>query len=574
MIASTRVIPTTAPATSVSFTVLSNGNDLGPALPVLSIVIDREINRIPTATLILQDGSLADQTFPLSESGQFDPGTEIEISLGYQGTNESVFKGIVTGQRIQLNGGKTLLVINCKDAAFKMTINRASRFFEEQSDADAWNSLINEAGLEADVSGATEITPDLAQHLSTDWDFIISRVEAKGLVASVEDGKITIKKPELATTPSLKLEYGANLIDFEAEIDARYQFNEVKSYAWRAPEDETVDETNPPSAPGFSTEYPTDQLAEVHGQQPYKQVQGGGVQVQELIDWSAATARFSSLSRLRGTASFQGSSVLQVGDTIELDKLGAVYNGPAYVSGLRHELSAGRWTTTVQLGLQPERFTERYAVNAPPAGGLLPATSGLHIGTVVQMHDDPAGEERIQITLPATAPEGAGNWARLATGLAGNEAGLTFRPAVGDEVVVGFLHDDPRFPIILGCLHASGRPAPYPPTEDNDQTGYQSRGGHQLLFNDTEESILLENPSGDKLELLGKDGTIKLEDQNGNKIEMTSSGILIETQGDLELKATGSIKVDGTQVEINSSATGKFEAGATLTLKGAMVQIN
>ena len=574
MIASSRVIPTTAPATSVSFTVVSDGNDLGPSLPILSIVVDREINRIPTATLILQDGSLADQTFPLSESGEFDPGKEIEISLGYQGTNEPVFKGIVTGQRIQLNGGKTLLVVNCKDAAFKMTINRQSRFFEDTSDADAWSDLIRGAGLEADISGATEITPDLAQHLSTDWDFIISRVEAKGLAASVEDGTVIIKKPELAATPALKLEYGANLIDFEAEIDARHQFSEVSSYAWRAPEDETVSESNPPSTPGFSTTYPTDQLADVHGQQPFKQVQGGGVEVQELIDWSAATARFSSLSRLRGTASFQGSSVLKVGDTVELDKLGAVYNGPAYVSGLRHELSAGMWTSTVQLGLSTERFTERYAVNAPAAGGLLPATSGLHIGTVVQMHEDPAGEERIQITLPATAPEGAGNWARLATGLAGNDAGLTFRPAVGDEVVVGFLHDDPRFPIILGCLHASGRPSPLPPTEDNDQTGYKSRGGHQMVFNDTEKSILLENPSGDKLELLGEDGTIRIEDQNGNKIEMSSSGILIESNSDLELKATGTIKIDGTQVEVNSSATGKFEAGATLTLKGALVQIN
>lgn len=569
----TRSIPTVAPATSVSFTVISGGTDLGPGLPVLSLVVDREVNRIPTATIMLQDGSLADQTFKLSESGSFDPGREIELQFGYQGTDVPIFKGVIVGQRIRLQGDRSLLVVNCKDAAYRMTVKRRTRYFEDQSDADALETLLADADLDADVAGTGAAVPELTQHLATDWDFVVSRAEANGMVVVVEDGKVTIKKPELAVTPALKLEYGANLTAFDLEVDARQQYAEVESHAWRPADGELTTETNSPAPPAAGS-YTTAKLAEVHQTDPQQQVHGGGVEPAELISWSDATARFSALSRVRATVGFQGTADVAVGDTVELAKLGAVYNGPAYVSGLRHELSAGKWSTTAQLGLRPERFTERFAVSAPPAGGLLPATSGLHIATVLKVHDDPLGEERIQITLPATAPEGAGNWARLATGVGGDGVGLSFRPEVEDEVVVGFLHEDPRFPVILGGLHSSARPAPFPPTEKNEETGYVSRGGHRLTFHDGDDSLMLETAAGDKLHLLGKDGKLLLEDQHGNKLEMTSSGVTLETAGDLTLKAGGQVKVEGTGIDLSSSATGKFEAGATLDLKGSLVKIN
>lgn len=573
MIASSRLIPNAEATSAVSFTLLTDGDDLGPSVPLLSAVVDREVNRIPTATFILEDGSLADQTFPLSESGKFDFGKEIELKLGYQGTNETVFNGMITGQRIKLRGDKSLLVVTCKDKAFRMTINRQTRYFEDVSDAEAAEEIINEYGLEANVATSTDVAHELTQHLATDWDFLVSRAEANGQVVIVTDGEVAVVEPELGPTPSLTLEYGANVIRFDAEVDARRQHATIESFAWIAADDEVVTEDNGAGLPAGG-EYSTAELEGVHEQQPLKQVHGGGVPVKELMNWSAATARFSELGRVRGTIAFQGTAALALGGTVLLDKLGAVYNGKVYVSGLRHELSAGNWTTTAQIGLNPERFTERFPVSAPAAGGLLPAVSGLHIGLVVQMHDDPQGEERIQVTLPATAPEGAGNWARLAVGLGGGDAGLTFRPAVGDEVIVGFLNDDPRYPVILGGLHTSGRPAPFPPSEDNELTGYVSRGGNRLEFNDLEESIVLKTISGDTISMLGKDGTLNLEDQHGNKIEMSSGGIVIESIGELTLKANSALKTDSATLEMKASATGKIEASATLGLKGGMVNIN
>ena len=567
-----QLIPTVASTAAVSYALSVGGRELPSSVKLLSIVVDREVNRIPTATLIIEDGSLADQTFSQSESGRFDPGNELEIFMGYTGTNESVFKGVVIGQAIKLRQEKTLLIVNCKDAAYRMTLNRHTRYFEDQSDADAWQTLAGAAGLKTDISGGDRIVPELTQHHCTDWDFLVTRAEANGLSVTVNNGTISVQKPELAAIPALTLAYGSNLISFDAEIDSRHQFSEVESYGWLAADDEAMTES---STPGLSSggDYSTDNLADSHDRSPLRHFQGGGVAAAELSDWSAASSRFSALGRLRGTMSFQGTSSVSVGDTVELDKLGKVYNGKVYISGIRHELRAGRWMTTAQLGLSAERHTERFAVSAPAAGGLLPAVNGLHVATVLNVHEDPMGEERIQITLPATAPEGAGNWARLATGMGGSEAGLTFRPAVNDEVIVGFLHDDPRYPVILGGLHTANRPSPYLPTEDNEQTGYVSRGGHRLLFDDTEKLIELKTLDGDHLSM-GKDAEIVLEDQHGNKLTMSSGGISIESAADLTLKATGKVAIEGVGLDLKSSSTASLEGSATLTLKGGMVQIN
>jgi phage protein D/phage baseplate assembly protein gpV len=552
-----RIVPTVAPPTVATYTLTSDGRELGPELSVLSLVVEREVNRIPTATLIIRDGKVSEQTFAVSESEDFAPGKKITIAAGYRATNEDIFSGIVVSQQLKIREQRSVLVVTLKDAVHTLTIGRRSRYFTEQSDSDAWESIVFAAGLEIDAESTDGVVPELAQHRSTDWDFLLSRVEANGMVAVANDGKLTIGKPAVVRLPVLKLEFGANLLSFDAELDTRRQYGEIAAYAWSSAEGEAISET-----------------ATGPGEHPIELHHGGGLAAAALGRWAGATAERSELATIRAAATFQGTAAVTVGDTVELAGMGERFNGRIYVAALRHEIADGQWKTTAQLGLREEWFTERFPVSAPPAGGLLPAVSGLHAATVVQMHDDPAGEERILVTIPAINPEGEGNWARLATGVGGSGAGLTFRPAVGEEVLVGFLDDDPRYPVILGGLHSSDSPAPLEPTEDNDRAGYVSRGGNSLVIDDTAISLELTTDKGDRLSLLGKDGAIELEDQHGNTISLSSSGITIESKSDLKLKAGGGVEIEGATVKIKASATGEFQAGAPLTLKGSLVQIN
>lgn len=93
------------------------------------------------------------------------------------------------------------------------------------------------------------------------------------------------------------------------------------------------------------------------------------------------------------------------------------------------------------------------------ASGLLPAVKGLQIGVVVQLEQYPNGDDRVRVRMPLVDNEDNGVWARVATLDAGENRGSFFRPEMGDEVVLGFLNDDPRDPVILGMLNSSSETA-------------------------------------------------------------------------------------------------------------------
>ena len=89
---------------------------------------------------------------------------------------------------------------------------------------------------------------------------------------------------------------------------------------------------------------------------------------------------------------------------------------------------------------------------APGASGLLPPIAGLQTGIVKQVAKDPGGQFRVALELPLLQMPGQLVWARLASFYASNKIGEVFYPEVGDEVVAGFMNQDPRYPVILGSL--------------------------------------------------------------------------------------------------------------------------
>jgi uncharacterized protein involved in type VI secretion and phage assembly len=267
---------------------------------------------------------------------------------------------------------------------------------------------------------------------------------------------------------------------------------------------------------------------------------------------------------------------------VEVTGIGARFAGKQYVAGVRHTFADGNWETDVAFGLSPEPFAASYPVSAMRAGGLLPAVNGLQIGIVTALEDDPDGEDRIKVRIPLVSTSEEGVWARLATLDAGDGRGTYFRREIDDEVIIGFLDGDPRFPVVLGQVHSSAKPAPETGKDDNHLKGYVSRSKLKLTFDDDKKVVVLETPEGNKLTLSEDAKSVSLEDQNGSTITLDDGGITLNSSKDITLKASGDLKVEGTNVEFKASASFKAEgqsgadlkSSGTLTVKGSLVQIN
>jgi uncharacterized protein involved in type VI secretion and phage assembly len=228
---------------------------------------------------------------------------------------------------------------------------------------------------------------------------------------------------------------------------------------------------------------------------------------------------------------------------------------------------------------------------------MLPAIHGLQIGIVTDLENDPDGQDRVRVRLPIINADEDGIWSRVACLDAGNNRGTFFRPEIDDEVIVGFLNDDPRNPIVLGMVNSSDKPAPLTASNQNDEKGYVSRSGMKMIFNDSDKSLKIDTPGGKKLTISESDGIIKMEDENGNSISMNSSSIAIQSAADISLKATGNLTIEAVNITVKPSSSFSLSAsGASLnagngsatlsaptvsvegsgmaTLKGGIVMIN
>ncbi len=556
---------------------------------VLAVSVSRELNRIPAANIQLQDGEPSKASFAASNTDHFIPGKHIEIQLGYRSQKESVFKGIVIKQGIKIRKSGNVLSIDCRNDAVKMTSGTKSRYFTDKTDSEIMEEILGLQALQKDVEATTPALKEVVQYDSTDWDFLLCRAEANGQVVMVEDGKVRIAKPATADAPVVRIAYGSTVLELDAEIDARWQSKGIKASSWNAGDQAIVNaEAKEPSTTQGGNLSPAD-LAQVLGGDAHQIRHGGRIEEPELQAWADARLLRERLAKIRGRAKFQGFAGVTPGKIIEITGIGARFEGKMYVSGVRHNVSGGNWETDVQFGLNPVLFAETYNLRPLPAAGLLPAVSGLQIGIVTALENDPDGEDRIKVRLPLINTTEEGIWARIATLDAGNQRGTYFRPEIGDEVIVGFLNDDPRHPVVLGMCHSSAKPAPEPAKDDNHHKGYVSREKLKLNFDDEKKIIGLETPAGNKLSLSEDAKGITFEDQNGNKITLDDNGIAIESVKNLILKANKDLKLEGTNTELSAQASFKasgtgsaevssssttIKGSATTVIQGGIVQIN
>ncbi len=566
----------------VTFTVKVNGSAVPPTVQVVSLSVNREVNRIPYAVLNILDGDPAEQTFEVSSSDDFVPGNEVEIQIGFHSEEETVFKGIIVKHALKARGNSPMLVIECKSKAIKMTTTPRSAFFKDLKDSDIISELIGKYGLSGDVSNTSVTHKEMVQYSATDWDFMMMRAEANGLVISVEDDAVAAKPPAEAENSDLSFEYGRNIFEFEAEIDARNQLPSTLSESWDFANQEVIEEES--EEPGTASAGNLDgaTIAESLGSDPFELSHSGEVEDAELKAWADASLMKSRLAKIRGRVRVEGTAEILPGQTIEIGGLGDRFNGEYYVSGVQHQIADGSWFTEIQLGLSPEWFQQIFKTEEKQSGQLLPTVNGLQIGMVSQLADDPDGEDRILIKIPVVDAEDEGIWCRTALLDAGDNRSTFFRPEIGDEVIVGFINDDPRDAVVLGALHSSAKPAPVSATDDNHIKGIYTRSEMKLEFDDEKSSVTIETPGGNKVLIDDDGGTIVLEDMNGNKIEMTSSGIVIESAAALELKAAADLKIEGMNLTQKAQANFKAEgsAGAELSssgqtvVKGSIVMIN
>jgi Rhs element Vgr protein len=548
-----------------------NGQPAPPDHPIVSVDVWLGVNKVGRARVTIEDRQNDQETFPISVSSSYVPGTQLSIELGYDQESSAVFSGVIITHGLDVGPDDApLLVIEAADPAMALTLARHSAVFTDSTDSELIEKLLRDQGLEADVTATSDKYPSLVQYACSDWDMLILRAEVNGMVVTNTAGKVSVAPPDTKAEPDVQLVYGLSIRQAQLTLDASTQFDPsvLRSLAWD-PATQSVAEGAVPSLDMEELGNLSSQtLAQVFGIKDAPQQTAATLKTGDLTGWSKAELMRLRLAKIRGQLRCAGTAAARPAGMVTLDGFGDRFNGNAFVSGVVHQVRSGDWTTELEIGLDPQPFAVTTPNISPPgAAGQLAAASQLQVAIVDKPAEDPEGQMRLPIRLPLAPSQNQPIWARLASPYAtANKAGIQFWPEQDDEVLVAFMDNDPRCPVVLGSLYSKQKTTPAPLDSKNPLKCIVSRELLRIDFEDDKKAIQITTPGKQKIRLDDDSKKLTIADANGNVITLSDSGISLESNGDIKLAAKGSIQLDAKTSLSLQGASGATLKGATVDL--------
>ncbi len=591
---------------AVSSQIKIDGQVLSSTYEVFKIETFKEINKLSRARVQILGGDYTKNTFDESESALFNAGNEIEIQFSYDQKPVVVFEGIILKHSISISEGymrrktKSKMVIECVDKAVLLKNSFTDTVYTEKTDDQIINNLINKvSGLTSSVESTTYEHPVLPKYNIDDWSFILERAKYNGLLVLNSNNKVTVKDPSVGEiTPEVTITNGGGTLSFEAHLDSNNQYDKIQLEGRDSFSEEVFTKSGAdPNEVVTNTKNNAKIISkksspsELNVNLPYD------VDANELKVLADALTKVSRLQRVSGRTKFKGVLEIDLDTVVALSGFGNRFDGNVYVSAVSHQIEEGRIFTDIEFGLKEDFFTPK---NIFDRNQLVNSITGLHLGKVLQIHNDPNNQYRIKVELPILNDLGNGIWAKLTQPYSGGGNGGTFFiPEVGTQVVVSFVGNDSRHPVVLGCLYNDSMKPYQSIEEENNFKAFVTKNDLKIQFDEGEKEIMISTPGGNEITLNDENSEITIKDSSNNQIKASSSGIDLKSSGKLNIDASdgisissgGNITVDAKinnlslkGNNISSNATSKFAVDAVSAMnlsssgiaeiKGSIIKIN
>jgi uncharacterized protein involved in type VI secretion and phage assembly len=502
--------------------------------------------------------------------------------------------------------GIPLLQIRGYDRSHRLTRGKKTRTY---GDANPRGSGITEdkiiktivgetegiTGSQIDTSGLNTIKHHyVMQYNQTDLEFLWSRAHLVGYQVYVEDKTLYFQKADAhrgATSDKpAALIWPLNLASFEPRLTLMRQIDQAVVKGWdpttKKPIEGTANSDNSKTIPQIGLNKKGSALAK----QAFKG-QAEMVVVDQPISTqdeakAIAAARFaeaeSEFIRAEGSCR-QGDPRLIAGRQVTIEGVGQKFGGTYYVTEARHIYANGSYLVSFSVtGRIP--YTLSYLLHE--GNGHDPDRIYGVVTAKVTNLEDPENLGRVQVMFPwlpkYKSADLSSNWARVATPMGGKERGFLFMPEVDDEVLVVFEHGDVNYPYIVGVLWNS---KDKPPSGTKDilasdkktvnQRVIRSRSGHMIVLDDTqgEEQIVIQDKTGkNSIVISSKDNTMTMTVEKDIVIK-AKGDTNVEAQGNMKLKSTGDLSLEGKNLSIKAQMNASLEANSKMDLK-ATGQLN
>ena len=208
---------------------------------------------------------------------------------------------------------------------------------------------------------------------------------------------------------------------------------------------------------------------------------------------------------------------------------------------------------------------------------------GLLYGKVLD-NADPDNMGRVKVLLETLGDAVETNWIPVLSLYASSECGAFFLPEIDDQVVVGFIADNPGQGIVIGGVWSDSQTPP----ETGENTGsdlnkdgennlrfIKSRSGNMIIFDDKdgEEKLqILASGAQTRFEYLAQDEVLNIE--TDVDLKLISKGKLSIEAETGEFKFSKGLKIEAGGISIESSKAVKAVASQDMAIEGSMIKLN
>lgn len=563
---------------SVSISILANGEEIDCLSHINKVTITSDIHKLSSAEIAIWENEATEA----EKEDKMLIGNEVEIRLGFDGETEPIFKGVLVKQSLTLTEDTSETCYTIKHPAYKMTLEKKVRSFENMTDSDIIKDICSEYGISADIGDSSVTHDKIVQYSCSDWDFVNLRAESCGLLLTTTTEGIKAQLPDVGSSPVVELKGGYSIFSIEAEIDGRYSYDSFVAKVWNYSSQEMEEVSIKGDKYDLEIgDLPASKLKTLSNNETINiPILANIENTDALSSLVESLVLRNNLSRIVGNIKTIGQKINPC-DLIAISGIGKRYDGKTMVSSVVHDITAGKWETNLEIGFSNLPYCEMYDdIMSKPGYGTIAGVNGLQVAKVEALAGDPLGEERICVRLLNS--DDSKMWVRVATLDAGKERGSFFMPEIDDEVIIGFIDANPNMGVVLGMLHSSSMPFPYEISDENNTKAFVTREKLTLEFDDEKKAICIITPNGNTISVSDDDKGLSLTDENGNTLTMNGDGVTIESKKNLSIKAAQDVTIEGANISINANsqlkaagvASAELSSSGNAVLKGAMVQIN
>lgn len=569
-------------------------NELKPAPELIDLLVTYPLNKLPRATIILKELKSKDLKYVIAGSKQIKVGGVLALRVkSPKGSPQVFFTGVIERKTVSENLSGVRVQLDLCHAAIRMTKQLMSRVFPvDTTDLKAVKEILSYWKTDKVEPKLIFTEPqfpvnltvrNLVQYQSTDWDFLCWRAAVNGSVVAVSEKSINVIKPKLDTPKGIFNYEDGQILDFEIATDGSQFVEQTNATVLNIKEPVTKSVQKPNAKTKVKTGDQFSLAAEAGarlgtGNLEYMHAIPG--QEKESKSFTDAQQLRADLSAIQGRIRVYGNqklAALAPGDTLSLEGFGVLNNKEkVFVSGISHHYGQTSWTVDIQFGLSAEWYQEQRNLQPIPASGLIPSVSGLQLAEVIDTQKVPeADDAKILVKLlHQNSFKGNGEkklepnpfLARLSGFYAGIKYGAWFRPEKGDVVVLGFLNDDPRHPVILGSVYRNSEDIPLVTDAENKLKGLVLGEGMGVTFDTVGKLITitadvkLEPGKTQSIELDQQKKEIRIHHTDKHSITLSEKGINIITAGefnvtsdkDINLVSTAKVNIKGAEINLDN----------------------